>query len=82
MAAHRGEQQHDGHLPLAQAPVRAYRRRRPARRPAATFVLRDISQLSYAETAEQLNIPEGTVKARVHTARQVVRELLDTTRHT
>ncbi|ALG08008.1 RNA polymerase sigma factor [Kibdelosporangium phytohabitans] len=49
---------------------------------AATFVLRDISQLSYAEIAEQLDIPEGTVKARVHSARQVVRELLDTTRHT
>nr|CEL14671.1 sigma subunit sigma24-like protein [Kibdelosporangium sp. MJ126-NF4] len=49
---------------------------------AAAFVLRDISQLSYAEIARQLDVPEGTVKARVHNARQVVRELLNTDRHT
>lgn len=37
------------------------------------FVLRDLGSLSYAEIAEQLDVPLGTVKARIHDARQVMR---------
>ena len=35
-----------------------------------TFVLRSIEQLSVAETAEVLGIPEETVKTRHHRARE------------
>lgn len=42
----------------------------------APIVLRDICQLDYREIAEQLGIPEGTVKSRIHQARGHVREYL------
>lgn len=37
------------------------------------MVLRDIVQMDYAEIADQLGIPLGTVKSRIHDARQFVR---------
>lgn len=40
------------------------------------FVLRDLGTLSYDEIAEQLGVPLGTVKARIHDARAFVRERL------
>lgn len=42
----------------------------------APMVLRDICQLDYREIATHLNIPEGTVKSRIHQARGHVREYL------
>ncbi|MGL5811504.1 MAG: RNA polymerase sigma factor, partial [Nocardioides sp.] len=38
------------------------------------FVLRDIYQLPYAEIAEHLELPLGTVKRRIHRARSWMRE--------
>ncbi|MCP3802795.1 sigma-70 family RNA polymerase sigma factor [Allokutzneria sp. A3M-2-11 16] len=43
---------------------------------AAAFVLRDVSRLTYAEIAEHMAVPVGTVKSQVHDARIVVREWL------
>ncbi len=43
---------------------------------ARAFVLRDLAELSYADIAAQLDVPIGTVKARIHTARGHVRENL------
>ena len=40
------------------------------------LVLRDVQQLDYNEIAELLDIPLGTVKSRIHAARQAVRPLL------
>ena len=40
------------------------------------LVLRDVSQLEYSEIAEQLNLPLGTVKSRIHEARKQVRATL------
>lgn len=40
------------------------------------LVLRDIAQLGYAEIARLLDQPLGTVKSRIHHARQFVRPLL------
>jgi RNA polymerase sigma-70 factor, ECF subfamily len=40
------------------------------------LVLRDVQQLEYAEIAELLGIPLGTVKSRIHAARTAVRPLL------
>ena len=40
------------------------------------LVLRDVSQLEYAEIAEQLKLPLGTVKSRIHEARKQVRQTL------
>lgn len=40
------------------------------------FVLRDVQQLSIAETAEALDIPPDTVKTRLHRARALLREEL------
>lgn len=40
------------------------------------LVLRDVQQLDYAEIARVLDLPLGTVKARIHHARKAVRPLL------
>src|SRR3954463_6505509 len=40
------------------------------------LVLRDVSQLEYSEIAQQLNLPLGTVKSRIHEARKQVRQTL------
>ena len=39
-------------------------------------VLRDIQHLDYHEIAELLDTPLGTVKSRIHAARQAIRPLL------
>ncbi len=41
-----------------------------------TLVLREVDGLSYAEIAESLGIPKGTVMSRLHHARRRMRELL------
>ena len=41
-----------------------------------TLLLREVDGLSYAEIAEALEIPKGTVMSRLHHARRRVRELL------
>jgi RNA polymerase sigma factor (sigma-70 family) len=41
------------------------------------FVLRDLSDLEYADIARLLDVPVGTVKARIHHARRYVRESLN-----
>src|SRR6185503_13573922 len=41
------------------------------------FVLRDVEGLSTAETAESLEIPEETVKTRLHRARRQLQQHLD-----
>lgn len=43
------------------------------------LVLRDVQQLDYAEIARVLDLPLGTVKARIHHARRAVRPLLSVT---
>ncbi len=43
----------------------------------AAVVLRDIEGLDYAEIAEVLNIPPGTVKSRLHRGRMALRERLE-----
>ena len=40
-------------------------------------VLRDIQELSYQEISELLDIPEGTVKSRLNSARAKLREILE-----
>lgn len=42
----------------------------------AVLILRHITQLSYEEIAETLRLPEKTVKSRLHSARERLRELL------
>lgn len=42
----------------------------------ATFLLHHVEELSMAEIAASLDIPEGTVKSRLHTARMRLRALL------
>jgi RNA polymerase sigma factor (sigma-70 family) len=49
-------------------------RRRPDL--VAPLVLRDLSQLDYAAIAEHLQLPLGTVKSRVHHARQHIQQAL------
>ena len=41
-----------------------------------TLVLRDLQELDYADIAAALDIPVGTVKSRIHSARQIVQPLL------
>jgi len=41
----------------------------------ATLVLREIEQLSYEEVAEAMRVPIGTVRSRLHTAREKFRKL-------
>jgi RNA polymerase sigma-70 factor, ECF subfamily len=43
------------------------------------LVLRDVQQVEYAEIARLLDLPLGTVKSRIHAARQAVRPLLQIT---
>jgi RNA polymerase sigma-70 factor (ECF subfamily) len=43
------------------------------------LVLRDVQELDYAEIAALLEIPLGTVKSRIHAARNAVRPLLAVT---
>ncbi len=40
-----------------------------------TLVLREIEQLSYDEVAEMMHVPIGTVRSRLHTARERFRRL-------
>jgi RNA polymerase sigma-70 factor (ECF subfamily) len=40
------------------------------------LLLRDIQELEYADIADLLEIPLGTVKSRIHSARQIVQPLL------
>ena len=40
-----------------------------------TLVLREIEQLSYEEVAETMRVPIGTVRSRLHTAREKFRKL-------
>jgi len=42
----------------------------------AVFVLREIEQLSYAQIAEVLSVPEGTVGSRLNRARRLLRKHL------
>jgi RNA polymerase sigma-70 factor (ECF subfamily) len=39
-------------------------------------VLRDVQELDYNEIATLLDVPLGTVKSRIHAARNAVRPLL------
>jgi RNA polymerase sigma-70 factor (ECF subfamily) len=41
----------------------------------ATLVLREIEQFSYEEIAEMMHVPLGTVRSRLHTARERFRKL-------
>jgi len=58
---------------------RAVRNLPPASR--AALVLREYEQLSYAEIAEVLNVPLGTVMSRLHYARQSLKESLSSQEH-
>ncbi len=40
------------------------------------FVMRDLGSLPYNEIADNLDLPLGTVKAQIHSARQFIRERL------
>jgi RNA polymerase sigma-70 factor (ECF subfamily) len=40
-----------------------------------TLILREIEQLSYEDVAEVMGVPVGTVRSRLHTARERFRKL-------
>jgi RNA polymerase sigma-70 factor (ECF subfamily) len=40
-------------------------------------VLRDLQELSYAEIAEAVGVPVGTVMSRIHRGRALLREALE-----
>jgi RNA polymerase sigma-70 factor (ECF subfamily) len=40
------------------------------------LLLRDVQELEYSDIADLLDIPLGTVKSRIHSARQIVQPLL------
>jgi len=40
-----------------------------------TLLLREVEQLSYSEIADTMNVPIGTVRSRLHTARERFRHL-------
>ena len=40
-----------------------------------TLVLREMEQLSYEEVAEVMQVPVGTVRSRLHTARERFRQM-------
>lgn len=40
------------------------------------IVLRELEQMSYADIAEVLGLPQGTIESRLHRARQALREAL------
>jgi RNA polymerase sigma-70 factor (ECF subfamily) len=42
----------------------------------AAVVLKDIEQMDYAEIAEVMDVPIGTVKSRIHRGRSMLRKLL------
>jgi len=42
----------------------------------AAITLRDLQGFSYAEITEMLEVPEGTVKSRIHEGRRLLREKL------
>jgi RNA polymerase sigma-70 factor (ECF subfamily) len=42
------------------------------------LVLRDVEDLSYEEIVEVTRLPEGTVKSRLHRARAMLRERVET----
>ena len=44
-------------------------------------VLRDLQGFSYEEIAEILNLPEGTVKSKLHRARMELKEILEKASH-
>ena len=41
-----------------------------------SFVLRDLGDLTYVQVADELDVPLGTVKDRIHQARRFMRERL------
>lgn len=43
----------------------------------AVLVLRDLEELSYDQIAELLEIPKGTVRSRLHRAREELRQLIE-----
>ncbi len=42
----------------------------------AAVVLRDVADLGYDEIADQLGVPVGTVRSRIHRGRRMLREVL------
>jgi RNA polymerase sigma-70 factor (ECF subfamily) len=64
-----------GELQFSAALERAIQALRPEHR--AVVLLRHVAACSYAEIAQALELPEKTVKSRLFSARQALREALD-----